>query len=119
MKAGRFQAKDIDDRFFLRCIAWASYEADPPLPWVSGSRVPYTQFPHWVHTWNLQALMPAFPPEVILAKARALLRRGLITGCGCGCRGDFELTAEGGALADRDAPTGVVVDLPQRGGTGE
>ena len=24
-----------------------------------------------------------------------LVRRGLVTGCGCGCRGDFEITAKG------------------------
>ena len=33
--------------------------------------------------------IPAMPLKVVLAKAKALIRRGLITGCACGCRGDF------------------------------
>lgn len=32
-----------------------------------------------------------FPEKVVLAKARRLLRRGTISGCGCGCRGDWEV----------------------------
>ena len=30
-----------------------------------------------------------YPENVVRAKARRLIRRGLITGCACGCRGDF------------------------------
>lgn len=33
--------------------------------------------------------------KLALAKMRTLIRRGLVTGCPCGCRGDFELTAAG------------------------
>jgi hypothetical protein len=36
--------------------------------------------------------------EVALAKMRALIRRGLVDGCRCGCRGDFEITAAGRAV---------------------
>lgn len=99
MKNGRFQAKDIDDVFFLRCVDWAqTYHA--PLPWkpldeLKKREGEAARWPVWVFTRNLQCLMPMFPPEVILAKASALLRRGLITGCDCGCRGDFELTIDG------------------------
>ena len=40
--------------------------------------------------------MPAGTPEkLVLAKMRRLINRGLVDGCGCGCRGDFELTAKG------------------------
>jgi hypothetical protein len=31
----------------------------------------------------------AFPDKLVLAKARKLVRRGVIDGCVCGCRGDF------------------------------
>ncbi len=104
MKNGRFQAKDIDDVFFLRCVDWASMETHPPLPWVTSERDGWKPeyMPHWVFTWNLDCLMPMFPPEVILAKASRLIERGLLTGCDCGCRGDFELT-EAGRQAIRDA----------------
>lgn len=33
------------------------------------------------------------PQRLVLAKARRLLKQGLIDGCACGCRGDFELRA--------------------------
>lgn len=101
MKNGRFQAKDIDDVFFLRCVDWCSMCAEPPLPWFGDKKpdyYPLDRFPHWVFTWNLECLMPIFPSEVILAKASALMRRGLLTGCDCGCRGDFELTRAGAQL---------------------
>jgi hypothetical protein len=32
---------------------------------------------------------PDFPDKLILAKARKLVRRGVVEGCCCGCRGDF------------------------------
>ena len=35
------------------------------------------------------------PDKLVLAKMRQLMRRGLVDGCGCGCRGDFEITAKG------------------------
>lgn len=34
---------------------------------------------------------PTVPYKVVLAKARKLIRRGLLTGCACGCRGEFEV----------------------------
>jgi hypothetical protein len=95
MKNGRWQAKDIDDAFFLRCVEWGSMQPHLPLPWATSNDSPWTIFPHWVLRWHLDCLMPIFPPEVILAKASALMRRGLLDGCDCGCRGDFELTQKG------------------------
>ena len=35
------------------------------------------------------------PENLVLAKARKLIKRGLLDGCACGCRGDFELSAPG------------------------
>lgn len=32
--------------------------------------------------------------KIVLAKLRKMVRRGLITGCACGCRGDFEVKIE-------------------------
>lgn len=31
------------------------------------------------------------PTRLVRAKARKLIRRGLIDGCACGCRGDFSM----------------------------
>ena len=51
--------------------------------------------PHWAYTSELQAKLPQFPPKVVLAKLRALNKRGLLDGCTCGCRGDWEMTEAG------------------------
>lgn len=46
--------------------------------------------------------MPKSTPEkVALAKMRSLYKRGLVGGCDCGCRGDFEITDKGLALVGR------------------
>ena len=44
---------------------------------------------------DIERLYPTFPVKLVLAKLRSLIRRGLITGCACGCRGDFEITDKG------------------------
>lgn len=35
------------------------------------------------------------PDKLLLAKMRRLISRGLVDGCTCGCRGDFEITQKG------------------------
>ena len=45
---------------------------------------------------NLLTHVPAgCPLKVAIAKMASLIRRGLATGCTCGCRGDFEITQAG------------------------
>ncbi|KVP65619.1 hypothetical protein WJ96_04430 [Burkholderia ubonensis] len=47
---------------------------------------------------SVQHAMPAGVPEKLArAKMGSLIRRGLVKGCACGCRGDFELTLKGQA----------------------
>lgn len=46
----------------------------------------------------VRAMPPGTPPKLALAKMRQMLRRGLVKGCGCGCRGDFEITDAGRQL---------------------
>lgn len=92
------QAKDIPDADFLNFIA------------TKGATRPA----NWVHIWHVEERWPDVPPKVLLAKARQLLKRGLIGGCGCGCRGDFHipLSCCGGTYdIHRD-------DCPSRPGTG-
>lgn len=31
------------------------------------------------------------PPKLVIAKMKSLVKRGIVKGCACGCRGDFEL----------------------------
>lgn len=46
--------------------------------------------PRWATLWDIQAEMPQWPPKVVQAKLRSMVKRKLLEGCACGCRGDFE-----------------------------
>ena len=55
---------------------------------------------------NVAEAMPAETPDkLVLAKMRQLIKRGLVEGCGCGCRGDFEITAKGEVFLSADTET--------------
>ena len=45
-----------------------------------------------------KAMPDGTPDKIVLAKMRALIRDGVVSGCPCGCRGDFTLTDKGRAL---------------------
>jgi hypothetical protein len=45
----------------------------------------------WCFIWDLEELFPGVPMKVLLSKARKLIRRHQMSGCYCGCRGDFEV----------------------------
>ncbi len=75
------QCKDIPDEPVLRFLARR------PGVW---------------HNWYFgndkdvrQAMPDGLPEKLVLGKMRMLMRRGLVGGCDCGCRGDFEITAKG------------------------
>lgn len=44
--------------------------------------------------WDVQAAMSDFPAKVVQAKLRSLVKRGILQGCACGCRGDFRTTEQ-------------------------
>lgn len=75
------KCKDIADTPILRFLA------QRPTTW---------------HNWifgdekDVRQAMPAnVPNKLVLAKMRMLIRRGLVEGCGCGCRGDFVISDQG------------------------
>jgi hypothetical protein len=45
-----------------------------------------------------KAMPENIPNKLVINKMRQLIRRGIVTGCGCGCRGDFEITPKGEEL---------------------
>lgn len=46
--------------------------------------------------WNVKDAMPTGTiPKLVLAKMRMMIRRGVVDGCDCGCRGDFVITEKG------------------------
>ena len=54
----------------------------------------------WCNHWDydptvLRAMPDNLPEKLPLAKMRQLLKSGLVDGCGCGCRGDWRITAKG------------------------
>lgn len=59
-----------------------------------------TAHPGWMAT--VQDAMPVGTPEKLQrAKMAMLIRRGVVSGCACGCRGDYEVTEKG--LAEVEA----------------
>lgn len=76
MKAGRVQAKDISDADVLDALAATRGRHGVP---------------RWSTLQDVQAHLAAYPRKVVHAKLRSMLRRHVISGCGCGCRGDFEV----------------------------
>ena len=45
----------------------------------------------WATRWDVEEHLSHWPSKVVQAKARSMIRRKLIDGCGCGCRGDYEI----------------------------
>lgn len=85
--------RDIPDEVFLAAVWKAGGEAG-----------------RWAMRWDVDRILGGFGPDddlsegvpgvpwkVSLQKARRLMKRGLLDGCSCGCRGDYELTDAGKA----------------------
>lgn len=52
---------------------------------------------YWVNRIELAEFLDV-KPKIVLAKAHKLIKRKLLSGCDCGCRGDFEVTSKGKLL---------------------
>lgn len=77
------KCKDIPDKPILKFLLrhrgrWATWSNDSKfMPTV------------------VNAMPKGIPRKLVLAKMRMMIRRGVVDGCGCGCRGDFEITKKG------------------------
>lgn len=81
------QCKDIPDRPVL--VFLAKHEGE----WSTWFDLKTPSIP------TVRDAMPAeTPPKLRLAKMAMLIRRGLVRGCDCGCRGDFVITDAGKRL---------------------
>jgi hypothetical protein len=78
MQATRPKAADLPDRDVLAAV----YE----LVEAQG---------YWTNTAAVHERFASYPFKVVAAKLKSLYKRGLVSGCPCGCRGDWELTWEG------------------------
>ena len=88
MKRGRLQCKDIPDGPILLAVARM------PSRLVAGK-----MYREWCCRWDLEKLacFHGVDQRLMLAKMASLLDRGYVTGCACGCSGQFELTPKGEA----------------------
>jgi hypothetical protein len=76
------QAKDIPE---IPILYWLLYRARNNLKWGT-----------WFRGYENSVPMPEGTPEkLVLAKMRQMIKKGLVNGCGCGCRGDYEITDKG------------------------
>lgn len=82
------QCKDIPDLPILQFID--SQRDNGPMGWCNWHG---DEFPNSV----THAMPKKIAGKLLLAKMNQLIRRGLVDGCGCGCRGDFVLTDKGRA----------------------
>lgn len=48
----------------------------------------------WAHIWDLTPKFPEFPERLVRAKLYKMIRAKKISGCTCGCRGDFEVIGQ-------------------------
>ena len=92
MNGRRMQCKDIPDEKFLDAVRSTARGAYPPT--TTGYAVRDV----------LEQYLGHIPFNLLQAKARRLIQRGLIDGCGCGCRGDFSIPDECRDDATRGAP---------------
>jgi len=80
------QCKDIPDRPILEFLA------KNPEQWHNW---------YFGNDFDVTQVMPEVVPEKLrLAKMKMLIRRGVVNGCDCGCRGDFVITRKGQAELD-------------------
>lgn len=56
------------------------------------------------------AMPTGTPAKVALAKMRAMIKKGLVTGCACGCRGDFEITDKGREMLSDEILEAEIID---------
>jgi hypothetical protein len=92
------QAKDIPERPILEFLRDNTHE----FKWATwfkntGGGMPSVR----------DVVGPDVPDKVLLAKMAALIKRGLVDGCDCGCRGDYWLTPKGHAALGPAPPRPV------------
>lgn len=96
------QCKDIPDRPIL------AFLADMPRWPQNGLRM----WGNWGSREDnantvLHAMPLGTPEKLALAKIRQMIRRGVVEGCGCGCRGDFQITDKGQLELDHRQASGL------------
>lgn len=92
------QCKDIPDRPILEFLADPARYEQSPTGWANWC----FEDEHDV----TQACPDGTPSKLVLAKMRQMIRRGVVDGCPCGCRGDFVITEKGRAEISMECAKG-------------
>jgi hypothetical protein len=89
------QCKDIPEQPILEFLA------GPYDGWLAPGKGTWfgNEYPNSV----THAMPEGTPSKLALAKMRTMIRRGFVSGCACGCRGDFEITDKGRELLEKIA----------------
>ncbi len=95
------QAKDIPDRPILEFLARPEIVDSIGANWLDLGGDIGKDYPEIMARSVRHAMPPDVPGKLVLAKMRQLIHRGVVDGCGCGCRGDFSITRKG--LAELEA----------------
>ncbi|SEL12515.1 hypothetical protein SAMN05216359_105285 [Roseateles sp. YR242] len=106
MKNGRAQCKDIPDRPILEFLtdlgSFTSHDGRV-VRWRSAIHFNLSRDDSCHAPSVRDAMPPDLPQRLVLAKMNMLIRRGLVDGCACGCRGDFQITERGRAMLTNQA----------------
>ena len=65
------------------------------LNWLSHQQYPATWFKDENSTSLYKIINLDVPEKVVLSKMRSLIKKSLVDGCYCGCRGNFTITEKG------------------------
>lgn len=96
--APRLSCKDIPDEAFLTAVTAASnfwHDGNPFLPvprLVVDAMLVGSGCAEGMKLGVAVAFHSHIPEKLMIAKARKLIWRGLMDGCCCGCRGDWQVT---------------------------
>jgi hypothetical protein len=85
-------ARDIPDEVFLDAVRSARGNWARDWAMVADVRAVLGGLPIDQRTYYEE--VPGVPRKVVIAKAKRLIDRGVMRGCTCGCRGDFEIVGE-------------------------
>jgi hypothetical protein len=106
------QCKDIPERpvleFLLKVERGETYWTPQPemRPGWGDKPIPHTQATwYWDGSYKpensvVRAMPEGVTEKLALAKMKAMVRKGLVSGCPCGCRGDFAITDLGRSTLD-------------------
>jgi hypothetical protein len=84
----KLQAKHIPDQAMLLAI---DALRQIPYSYPNSQGLPIWRTRATTMLVDIENLWPSLPPKVIRAKLNGLIKRGIIDGCTCGCRGDFKI----------------------------